>query len=184
MAHRFFILLFLTLTALSNKAQDLSLKITELLPGMDRYSLLAPDDSCVCSLTTTQGSCLAVFDTPIFDTIDASEMPPGVPSLIAAVKAMKAKYDLHDVVVIGDVYVPVAHRGHGYARQLIEEACTNIFSQGFKTVTLIPDPFEYEDGKQKLLHDKDKEQKLVHLYQTCGFIKDSEDTFMYRTITG
>ena len=40
---------------------------------------------------------------------------------------------------------------------------------------MIPDPFEYEDGKQKLLTDEAKKQKLVNLYRSCGFKKDDKD---------
>jgi GNAT superfamily N-acetyltransferase len=179
-----FIVLFLIVMTLNGKAPDsLKLAIQELGMGMQSYSLLAPDGSCVCSLTATQGSYLVIFGSPLFDSMDTSQMPSEVPHLITAVKAIKTSHGLNKVVMVGDLYVSLVHRGKGYAHHLLKETCTHLFRQGFKTIVLIPDPFEYEDGKQKLLPDEDKKQKLVKLYQNCGFKKDNEDKtiFMYHT---
>jgi GNAT superfamily N-acetyltransferase len=185
MSNKGILFLFLTLSVMNVELQCLPLElvINELGMGIKSYSLRATDNSCVCSLTATEGKNLALFDSSIFSTIDVSEMPPEIPHLIAAVKAIKIHNDLNSVVMIGDLYTPLAHRGKGYATYLLKEACLKIFNDGINVVVLIPDPFEHEDGKQKLLIDEIKKQKLVRLYQSCGFKKDNENifTFMYRT---
>ena len=185
MYNKFFLALILVATALSCTAQQspvkLDIKDSEQIAGMQNYSLLLPDNSSICSLTATHGKTLAAFDSPIFDAINRSEMPPDVPPVIAAVKAMKTRGDLNKMVMLGDLYVPVAHRGKGYARRLLDESCTHLLSKGFKTIALIPDPFEYEDGKKKLLADIDKREKLMKLYHSCGFATDKDTAAcMYR----
>lgn len=164
--------------------QSLSLKpvIQELGMGIQKHSLLAPDGSSMCLLSTTPGSHFCNFDSPAFNAIDISSLPAELLHIIVAVKAIKARYDLNAVVMIGDLYVPLAHRGKGYASHLLEETCMHLFSNGAKAVVLIPDPFEYENGAAKLLADDDKKQNLVKLYQRCGFKSndDSAVVFMYR----
>lgn len=182
MINRLVTLLFLILTGSSIKAHDFTLELKELGNNMQNYALIAPDSARVSSLTVTPGSSLAAFDSPIFDTIDKSEMPVEVLHLISAVKAVKAKYNLPEVAIIGDVYVPSEYRGKGHAHDLLAKTCTQIFSKGFKAVVLVPDPFEYEDGKQNLFSDVVKKEQLIRLYQACGFKKASEGEilFMYR----
>src|SRR3990167_3753374 len=149
MINRLVTLLFLILTGSSIKAHDFTLELKELDNNMQNYALIAPDSARVSSLTVTPGSTLAVFDSPIFDTIDKSEMPIEVLHLISAIKAIKTRYGLAEIAMVGDLYVPSEYRGKGYARNLLTKTCSQVFSKGFKAVVLVPDPFEYEEGKQK-----------------------------------
>ncbi|MCX5924584.1 MAG: GNAT family N-acetyltransferase [Candidatus Dependentiae bacterium] len=158
----------------------LKYKDFNMLRGWQKHSLLAQDGSSMCSLSTIP---VSIFSG--FDTTDISIQPPEMQSSIVAVKAIKAKYDLNDVVMISDLYVSLAHRGNGHAHHLLEETCEHLFSNGTKAVMLIPDPFEYENGRPKSLADDDKKQRLVKLYQSCGFKKNDDGTalFMYRGTT-
>jgi GNAT superfamily N-acetyltransferase len=175
-------LLFLILTGSSIKAHDFTLELKELGNNMQRYTLIAPDGTRVASLAVIPCSGLAVLGSPIFDTIDKSKLPVETLNLICAIKAIKTRYELAEVAMVGDLYVHSEYRGKGHARNLLEKTCTQIFSQGFKAVVLTPDPFEYEENKPKLLNDEVKKQQVIKLYQNCGFKKNSEDNtlFMYR----
>ena len=179
------IVLFLTLKAYGSDTQHVPLKpvVKELgMTDIKSYSLRAPDDSLICSLVTSPGGTFNIFDSPAFQQIDTSTLPPSVLHLITAVKAIKEKFDLNQIVIIGDLYVQPIHRGKGHAGHLLQETCTHLLnSDNTKTVVLIPDPFEYENGAQITLDDNDKKLKLMKLYQRCGF-KNSEEkipSFMY-----
>ncbi|OGB83418.1 hypothetical protein A3F66_05430 [candidate division TM6 bacterium RIFCSPHIGHO2_12_FULL_32_22] len=184
MFKKYGILIIVAILAIGSSAKphDFTIELKELRNSMQSYSLITPDGICVSSLTITPGSSLAVFDSPIFDIIDKSEVPIEVLHLVPVVKAVKARYILTEIAMVGDLYVPSEYRGKGHARNLLTKTCSQVFSKGFKAVVLIPDPFEYEDGKQILLIDEVKKQQLIRLYQTCGFKKISEDNplFMYR----
>ncbi len=93
------------------------------------------------------------------------------------------KYDFEKTLVLGDLYIFPDLRGKGYAKNLVEKACKKVFESGADTIVLIPQPFEYIDGKQVILSDKpgyqSKVEKLMKLYGKCGFTKiDSEQNFM------
>ena len=182
MINRLVMLIFLILTGSSIKAHDFTLELKELGNNMQRYTLIAPDSTRVASLVVVPGSGLAVLGSPIFDTIDKSKLPVETLHLICAIKAIKTRYELAEVAVMGDLYVHPEYRGKGHARNLLAKTCTQIFSQGFKAVVLTPDPFEYEDKKPKSLNDEVKKQQVIKLYQKCGFKKNNEDNtlFMYR----
>lgn len=175
----------ISLSLLTTHPMDpLKLEIKELKDGTHSYSLVTPEGSSAAILTTIQGSQLDIFSSSAFDNIDISQMPPEISHLITGVKAIKSKHDLNKIIMIGDVYVPLAHRGKGYAHNLLEKTCANLFNQNTQTIILIPDPFEYKDNKQIVVNDEDKKQKLVKLYESCGFKKDNENKviYMYRTI--
>jgi GNAT superfamily N-acetyltransferase len=182
MFKKYRILIVVTILAIGScvKPHDFTLELKELGNGMQSYALTTPKGTCVSSLTITPGSILTVLDS--LDTIDKSEMPIEVLNLIHVIKAIKAKYNLAEVAMVGDLYVPSEYRGKGHARNLLTKVCHQIFSKGFKAVVLVPDPFEYEDGRQNLLANEVKKQQLIKLYQNCGFKKISEDKplFMYR----
>ena len=181
MIHRIVTLLFLILTGSSIKAHDFTLELKELGNNMQRYTLIAPDGARVASLGVTPCSGLAGLCSPIFILISPI-LPVDIRHLICATKAIKTRYELAEVAMVGDLYVHPEYRGKGHARNLLEKTCTQIFSQGFKAVVLTPDPIEYEDKKPKSLNDEVKKQQVIKLYQKCGFKKNNEDNplFMYR----
>ena len=172
----------LSLSCFATQSMDSSLKLTikELTEKMQQCSLLASDGSSVARLVITNGDNLAIFGSSLFDTIDISTMPPEVAPLIPIVKSIKTKHDLKKVTMICDLYVPLAYRGNGYAHQLLKETCTHIFNQGVKTVVLAPGPFEYQkDGQTIVLNDENKKQRLIKLYQSCGFTTEGENAALY-----
>jgi GNAT superfamily N-acetyltransferase len=141
-------------------------------------------------VSVTEGKVLDVFTSPKFESIDRTTLPSCIVPLIGVIKKIKTKQNLDKVAMIGDLYITQAYRGKGYAyaQQLLDKACQYCFDAGFNTIALIPDPFEYENGQQKCLEGspdyETKKQKLIQLYQKCGFSIDKADEmlFMYRTL--
>ena len=131
------------------------------------------------SIAILPGESLAAMTSPIFDSMDKGTLPPDAVRLISVAKAIDTKNDFNTLVMLGDLYVPTAHRGKGYAKKLIDFASKQVFQEGIATIIIQPYPFEYEDGfeyefgKEKSLEGspdyQSKEQRLITLYEKCGF---------------
>jgi len=170
-------LLFLMLAGVQLHAANFEIKDLGMM-DLKMYRLKLSNDALASSLTVTPGSSLVVFGT-VFDAIDLTTVPVEVSHVVYAVRAIKAKYDLNDIAMLGDLYTALEQRGHGYAKRLMTLTCEELFNQGTKAVILVPDPFEYENEKQVLVSDETKIQQLVKFYQSLGFKLSDDHKFMY-----
>jgi len=130
---------------------------------------------------------LSVFDSPIFASIDISTLPPEVGELLKILIGIKEELtqSLENVVLLGDLYVQPKFRGRGYAKQLIQNTCEEIFNTTqTQYIVIAPGPFEVENGvkvpEREAADYEEKKNRLIKLYQTKGFVpcKD-EPFFMY-----
>jgi GNAT superfamily N-acetyltransferase len=132
----------------------------------------------VGSVSTTPAHILAIFDSPQMQAI-LPRMPQDAQHLATAVKSIKPRFGLDHTTMIGDLYVNPKYRRQGYAKRMIQQTCENLFNNGVQTIALIPDPFEYKNGRQIPPNYVNKKANLVRLYTACGFINDNSG-FMYR----
>ncbi len=118
--------------------------------------------------------------------IDQMPAVSGFNAIFKMVKLLAAKeYDLDKTVMLGDLYIFPDLRGKGYAKLLVENACKTVReNKEAEHIVLGPQPFEYVDNKQTTLSSQgpgyqEKVQKLIKLYQRCGFKKlDEASTVM------
>lgn len=142
----------------------------------------------VGSIGINQGKTLDIFTSSVFDAVDRSSLPSTIVRLMTVIGKIKTKQSLDKVVMLGDLHIAIAYRGKGFAQQLLDKACQYCFDEGATLIALIPDPFEYENGTQKCLESSPdyeiKKQRLIQLYQKCGFSIDKADAtlFMYRNL--
>ncbi len=144
----------------------------------------------VGALSITSMQLLSIFDSPVFTSIDnILHHPQEVRNLITLVQIVKSQLNksLENIVVLGDLYIFPKFRGHGYANPLIQKVCKEIFSTTeTKFIAVSPDPFEYENGLQKSLHEtpdyESKKARLITLYLRNGFVPCQSDfPVLYRT---
>jgi len=147
----------------NNSSQTITLDIkpifrtTEQMPGIYRccmYASAGDTDKAIGSISFTYGGNLLVFTTPEFNAaVDITLLPGYVQRLITVVKHVYAHNDLNKIVMLGDLYIAPESRGKKYAQYFVEHICQQLVAEGFTTIVLIPDPFEYENGQQKTLED-------------------------------
>lgn len=164
----------------------MSLKREIIAPGIYRWTMLTAQNEVIGTISGTEGKVLAMFTSPVMTSLNKAELPPDVVRLMNQIQAISTKQNLEKVIVIGDLHVPVAHRGKNFAQILLYNVCQQLSNIEIETIILIPDPFEYIDGKETIISDpleyEEKKRRLIKLYSKCGFVEDQamELTYMYR----
>lgn len=165
---------------------------TEKLPyGQERHGMNFVDDEGelknLASLVLVSTKQFSGLDSSFLANIDKSTLVPEVLELVYLISSVKSNLTpaLEQVMMLGDLYVDPKCRGQGYAKQLMEKTCEEIFSTTqTRFIVLVPEPFEYEENRQKSLKGtleyEEKKEQLIKLYRSLGFVPCQGDVyFMY-----
>jgi GNAT superfamily N-acetyltransferase len=144
-------------------------------------------EDLIGSISISDHTVFSVFLSPVLFSMK-STLPKSVSDIIEVVAfiSKRRESDVKKTVLLGDLYIAPAYRGKGYAQLLVKNTCQECFQKGYDFIALIPDPFEYENGVQKSLHDMPeydaKQKALIKLYTKCGFkiASDQHANFMYQ----
>lgn len=118
--------------------------------------------------------------------VDISSLRPSEITMFKLISIITTNYDLKQVALFTDLYIKPEHRGKNYAQQLIKTTIKEQFSKhGIHYIAIIPNPFEYKENVPTNLYDEPdyeiKKQRLIKLYQSCGFMMHDSGIFMYTT---
>lgn len=179
MKQLFFLFLIIT-QAISLSAVTIETKETPI--GLC-WVMVDENNSFIGAINSIENKNLTVFSSSVFASIDKDQLPPEVRHIVAVIHDITTKYGLQDLVMLGDLYVAAEYRGKGYAQQLLARACRDLIEKGIQKIALIPDPFEYVEGRPVLVEDPteyaSKKQQLILFYQKNGFVVNEAEGIIY-----
>lgn len=176
-----FLLLIASVSSLSLKGMDVSIQTKKTLVGTN-WTMVTNTNRAVGAINSIDSQYLVKYASVVFDSGNVDQLNQEI-RLAKVIKEFDAQYSLQDSAVLGCLYVLPTYRGNGFARELVTKACSQLTVNGIKKLFLLPDPFEYVDGKPVVLQNKSqyalKKDKLIQLFQSNGFIVDQAEDVTY-----